>query len=83
MKGLVSSGQVLLELARKGLAREDAYRIVQRNAMEVWDGKGDFRSRLLADPEVARHLEPAELDRAFDLAAQLRHVDRVFERVFG
>jgi adenylosuccinate lyase len=83
MQGLVYSGQVLLDLASKGLRREDAYRIVQRNAMEVWDGKGDFRSRLLQDPEVRRALSADELDRAFDLDAQLRHLDLVFARVFG
>jgi len=83
MKGLVYSGQVLLELARKGLSREEAYRMVQRNAMEVWEGKGDLKSRLAADPEVKRHLSPEELDRAFDLEKQFRHLDAVFARVFG
>ena len=82
MKGLVYSGQVLLELAKKGLAREEAYRLVQRNAMDVWAGKGDFKSRLAADPEVMRHVTPAELDQAFDLDRQLVHVDRIYARVF-
>jgi adenylosuccinate lyase len=82
MKGLVYSGQVLLELAKKGLSREEAYRIVQKNAMEVWEGKGDLKSRLSADAEVRRYLSAEELDRAFDLETQLRHLDTVFARAF-
>ncbi|MFQ5793022.1 MAG: adenylosuccinate lyase, partial [Acidobacteriota bacterium] len=83
MGGLVFSGQVLLELTRKGLSREEAYRLVQRNAMAAWDGKGEFRSLLAKDPEVQRHLSPADLDHAFDLEAQTQYVGTIFERVFG
>lgn len=83
MKGLVFSGQVLLELARKGLSREDAYRMVQRNAMSVWQGKGTLRELLGADPDVKKWLGERELDRAFDLDRQMEHVDTIYRRVFG
>jgi adenylosuccinate lyase len=83
MKGLVFSGQVLLQLAEKGLPREDAYRLVQRNAMAVWQNKGGLRALLGADPEVRKHLGEEELDRAFDLDRQMAHVDAIYLRVFG
>jgi adenylosuccinate lyase len=83
MKGLVFSGQVLLQLAKKGLAREDAYRLVQRNAMAVWQKKGGLRELLGKDPEVRKWLDEAELDRAFDLDRQMEHVDAIYQRVFG
>jgi len=82
MKGLVFSGQVLLDLAAKGLSREDAYRLVQRNAMAVWEGKGDFKSLLTTDPEIKEWLSAAELEAAFDLDRQLKYVDTIYERVF-
>jgi adenylosuccinate lyase len=82
MKGLVFSGQVLLELAAKGLSREDAYRIVQRNAMAVWEGQGDFKSLLATDPEIKEWLSVEELEAAFDLDRQLKYVDTIYERVF-
>jgi len=78
----VFSGTVLLELARKGVSREQAYEWVQRNAMRSFDEHRDFKALLLADPDVTRVLAPAELERAFDLDEQLRHVDRIFDRVF-
>ena len=86
--GVVHSGEVLLALAKAGILREDAYRIVQRNAMETWTklGKPDgrsFRANLDNDPEVAGRVPPAVLDAAMDPAMHLRHVDMVFERVFG
>jgi adenylosuccinate lyase len=83
MRGLVFSGQVLLELAKRGLSREEAYRIVQRNAMAVWSGTSDFKSLLGKDPEVQAKLSPEELDAAFDYESQMRHVDTIFQRVFG
>ena len=83
MKGLVFSGQVLLQLARKGLAREEAYRLVQKNAMAVWQKKGTLRELLGNDPEVRKLLDEAELDRAFDLEKQMEHVDTIYRRVFG
>ena len=82
MKGLVFSGHVLLALANTGLSREEAYRIVQRNAMAVWEEKGEFKSLLTEDPDVQSRLSPAEVETAFDLRRQLRHVDVIFERVF-
>ena len=81
--GLVHSQRVLIALTQKGVAREDAYAIVQRNAMPVWQGKGDFLSFLKADPEVRKHLSEAELQDYFDLGYHLKHVDTIFRRVFG
>jgi adenylosuccinate lyase len=83
MNGLVFSGQVLLELAKKGLSREDAYRLVQTNAMAVWHKKGTLRDLLASDPEVRKWLDERELDRAFDLDRQMLHVDAIYRRVFG
>jgi adenylosuccinate lyase len=86
--GVVHSGEVLLALTRAGILREDAYRIVQRNAMATWEMLGtpegrSFRANLLADAEVAGRISEAELDRAMDPALHLKEVDRVFARVFG
>jgi adenylosuccinate lyase len=83
MKGLVFSQAVLLALARAGLTREAAYEIVQRNAMQVWSGKGSFRELLGADPALAGVLKADELDACFDPARHLRHVDAIYERLFG
>jgi adenylosuccinate lyase len=81
--GLVHSQRVMIALTQKGVAREDAYAIVQRNAMKVWQGEGDFLSFLSADKDVRKHLSEAELQANFDLDHHLRHVDTIFERVFG
>jgi adenylosuccinate lyase len=81
--GLVHSQRVLLALVDKGLAREDAYRAVQRNAMRVWQEGGDFLALLKADPEVSAALSPGELEALFDLAYHTKHVDDIFARVFG
>jgi adenylosuccinate lyase len=81
--GLVHSQRVLIALTQKGVAREDAYRLVQRNAMKVWGGEGDFLALLAADKEVRQHLDEAELKANFDLAYHLKHVDTIFARVFG
>ncbi len=81
-RGIVFSGTVLLELARRGVSREQAYAWVQRNAMRSHAEQGDFRELLLGDPDVTSVLSPAEIDRAFDLDDQLRNVDAVFRRVF-
>jgi adenylosuccinate lyase len=81
-RGVVFSGTVLLELARRGASREQAYEWVQRNAMRSFHEKVDFKTLLLADPDVTRVLPPAEIERAFDLNAQLKHVDAIFDRVF-
>jgi adenylosuccinate lyase len=81
--GLVHSQRVLLALTQKGVSREDAYAFVQRNAMPVWRGEGDFRTLLGQDPEVGAKLSPAELDELFDLSYHFKHVDTIFRRVFG
>jgi adenylosuccinate lyase len=81
--GLIHSQRILIALTQKGVAREDAYRLVQRNAMKVWRGEGDFLSFLKADKEVRAHLSEAELQANFDLAYHFKHVDTIFERVFG
>jgi adenylosuccinate lyase len=82
-RGVVFSGTVLLELARRGLSREQAYERVQRNAMRSFHEGRDFKSLLLADADVVAVLPPAEIERAFDLDDQLRNIDVVFDRVFG
>jgi adenylosuccinate lyase len=81
--GLVHSERVLLALTQKGVAREDAYRAVQRQAMRVIAGEGRFLDLLKGDAEVARHLSSPELDALFDDAHHLKHVDTIFARVFG
>jgi predicted alpha/beta hydrolase family esterase len=75
--GLVHSQRVLLALTQKGVSREDAYRLVQRNAMPVWRGEGDFLTLLKADGEVAARLSDAELEELFDLGYHLKHVDTI------
>ena len=82
-RGVVFSGTVLLELARRGVSREQAYEWVQRNAMRSFHEGTDFKSLLLADADVTRVLPPDDIARAFDLDEQLRHVDDIFDRVFG
>jgi adenylosuccinate lyase len=81
--GLVHSQRVLLALTQKGAAREDAYAVVQRNAMRAWQGEGDFLSLLKADKDVRRHLSEAALEENFNLDHHFKHVDTVFARVFG
>jgi adenylosuccinate lyase len=81
--GLVHSQRVLLALTRKGLPREDAYRLVQRNAMKVWEEGADFQSLLAADPDVRKYLSEAEIAANFDLGYHLKEVDTIFARVFG
>jgi adenylosuccinate lyase len=81
--GLVHSQRVLLALTQKGVAREDAYRLVQRNAMQVWEGKGDFLKLLKADKDVRKHLSEKELTKNFDMDFHFSHVDTIFRRVFG
>jgi adenylosuccinate lyase len=82
-RGLVFSGRLLLDLTAKGMRREDAYRVVQSHAMEAWKSEGDFRQRVLADPEVRRVLSEPEIEDVFRLERYLTHVDAVFDRVFG
>jgi len=79
-KGMISSESILLELVQKGLTREEAYKLVQRNAMKVWEDGADFREALLKDPEVASRLTEQELESCFDLGHHLRFVDEIFQR---
>jgi len=81
--GLVHSQRVLIALTQKGVAREDAYRLVQRNAMRVWNGEGDFLTLLKNDPDVSAKLSAAEIEANFDLGYHFKHVDTIFRRVFG
>ncbi|MEM6634792.1 MAG: adenylosuccinate lyase [Pseudomonadota bacterium] len=81
-RGLVHSQRVLLALTQKGISREDAYRLVQRNAMRVWEDNADFRTELRADPEVSAVLSEDEIDENFDIDYHLKHVDTIFTRVF-
>ena len=82
-RGLVFSGQVLLDLAAAGMLREKAYGIVQGHAMRAWEEEGDFRAAIGADPEVRAALTPPQIAEAFSLERQLRNVDKIFARVFG
>ncbi len=83
LRGLIHSQRLLLALTQKGISREDAYRLVQRNAMKVWEQEADFKEELLSDPEVSAALSPAEIEACFDLAHHTRHVEHIFARVFG
>jgi adenylosuccinate lyase len=81
--GLVFSQQLLLALTQSGVSREEAYLWVQRNAMRAWDGGGDFRALVLADPDIAARLPRERVERVFSLDTYTRNVERIFERVFG
>jgi adenylosuccinate lyase len=82
-RGLVFSGQLLLDLSAAGMLREDAYRLVQRHAMKSWEEETDFHAAISEDPQIARYLSPDQIAESFSLTRQLRNVDRVFDRVFG
>jgi adenylosuccinate lyase len=82
-RGVIFSGQVLLELAKRGVSREQAYEWVQRNALRAFDEQKEFKALLLADADVTAVISAAEIDKAFDLDEQLRHVDEIFARVFA
>ncbi|NCO17119.1 MAG: adenylosuccinate lyase, partial [Alphaproteobacteria bacterium] len=81
--GLVMSQRVLLALTQAGVSREDSYRLVQRNAMKVWEKGADFKTELLADAEVTAALTPTEIEAKFDLGYHTKHVETIFARVFG
>ena len=81
--GLVHSQRLLIALTQKGASREDAYKLVQRNAMPVWRGEGEFQTLLRQDPDVKKYLTDAEIAEQFDLGYHLKHVDTIFKRVFG
>jgi len=82
-KGLVFSGQLLLDLAAAGMLREEAYRLVQSHAMRAWEEEGDFRAAIESELEIRAILPPAKLAEAFSVERQLRNVDKIFARVFG
>lgn len=83
MGGLIYSEAILLLLTKKGLSREEAYQVVQRNAMKVWEGGGDFKTLLCQDDTVKSLVSPEELDHTFDIRTHLKHVEDIFHRVFG
>ena len=83
MGGLIYSGTLLLELTKKGVLREEAYQWVQRNSMRVWDEGADFQTLIMQDPDIRKHMSEEEVRQTFDLENKLRHVDVIFERVFG
>lgn len=82
-RGLVHSQRVMLALTQKGVSREDSYRLVQRNAMKVWEEGKDFLAELLADADVRAAMSEAEIEEKFDLGYHTKHVDTIFARVFG
>ena len=81
--GLVFSGQLLLDLVEAGMLREDAYRLVQGNAMKAWKEDLNFRELIINDPEITSKVKRETLEHAFDLQRPLRNVDKIFKRVFG
>ena len=81
-QGLIMSQRVLLALTQAGLSREDAYRLVQRNAMKVWEEGKDFKTELKNDPEVTKVLANEEIDEQFDLEYHTKHVDTIFQSIF-
>jgi adenylosuccinate lyase len=83
LRGLIFSGQLLLDLVEKGASREEAYRWVQRNAMQVWETREDFRSLAERDEDIRHYLTPEEIVRVFNVERYLKHVDEIFRRVFG
>jgi adenylosuccinate lyase len=81
-KGLIFSGQLLLDLAAAGMLREDAYKLVQSYAMKSWEEESDFRAAVAADPQISHYLKAENLDKTFSLDRQLKNVDAVFRRIF-
>jgi adenylosuccinate lyase len=82
-RGLVFSGQLLLDLVERGVSREDAYRAVQRHAMRAWKEGRNFQELVLKDKSITGRVPRRQIERAFDLKRQLKNVDKIFERVFG
>jgi len=81
-RGLVFSGQLLLDLVEAGVSREDAYRLVQKHAMNAWKQGLDFKKLVLADKEISGRVSRQKIEHAFDLQRQLRNIDKIFARVF-
>ncbi len=82
-RGLIFSGQLLLDLVEHGVSREDAYRLVQSHAMRAWKEDLDFHRLVLADKEITSKVPRKQIEYAFDLQRQLKNVDKIFARVFG
>ena len=82
MKGLIFSQQLLLKLAGKGLERQTAYVMVQRNAMKLWEAGHEFKDLIMEDEEIGGYLSKTEIEEIFDLEYHVKHVDDIFERVF-
>jgi len=82
-QGLVFSGQLLQDLVEKGMPRDEAYKVVQENAMAAWESDTSFRERVAKDPGIAKFLDAKSLERTFDLQRHLRYVDAIFARVFS
>ncbi len=83
LKGLIFSQQVLVALAEAGITREEAYRLVQNQAMRVWQGKGEFKELLLGDADICEHLDPEKIKEIFDVSYHLKYISAIFSRVFG
>jgi adenylosuccinate lyase len=81
-RGLVFSGQLLLDLTAAGMLREEAYKLVQGHAMTAWEQDGDFRAAIESDPAITKHLGPQTIDNSFSVSRQLRNIDQIFQRVF-
>jgi adenylosuccinate lyase len=82
-RGLIFSGQLLLDLVEHGVSREDAYRAVQAHAMRAWNEGFDLKQLVLADKEITGKVPRKQIEYAFDLSRQLKNVDKIFARVFG
>jgi len=82
-RGLIFSQKIMLDLTKKGLSREEAYRIVQRISMQVWQGRENFRELLLRDSEINLYLSESEIRRCFDCQNYLKNIDQIFSRVFS
>ena len=82
-RGLIYSQRILLALTQAGVSREDAYRLVQRNAMKVWQQEADFKTELLNDPEIRQYLFAENIEDKFDVSYHTKHVDTLFQRIFS
>ena len=82
LKGLIFSQQVLVALAEAGVTREDAYRLVQEQAMRVWQGKGSFKDLILAESTIRQHLGEEKIKEIFDVSYHLKYISAIFSRVF-
>jgi adenylosuccinate lyase len=81
-RGLIFSGQLLLDLAAAGMLREDAYKLVQSHAMKAWEYDQDFRAAIESDPEVTKRLDKGQITKSFSVSRQLANIDQIFDRVF-